>query len=421
MVPTLEAVLLQEYPEDRAVRWARGLLVAASLGLFAIALLALLLGFDDWPRSPQGVVTLFSDTMTLGVALWIAALSAGLGAVFLAVNASRRDAARSASRGAPRGGRIGLGFALFAVMMLTAASLQVKSVQRSSRAEQLEQQIAIARLKADQLDAWVDERFMALHLLASSLAGFSPDRIAAQPDIRSLVELSLVQFLANDPERVAAGIFRADGTSLALAGSLDPTELGRLAEEVRGVADSRVPAVGPIRTRPRTPAGLSLAFLVPLRVAPRFEDRIVVVSVIDPTVSLLRRIGDWPGYGAAGDIELVTRLGNQLVQVVPPLSPAGSLDESIFARTGVSTWDAEDPRGTRSLAASLPVRQLPWIVIARTDRRLAEARTEGQVRSIWAMTLATILFGGLLTLALDALLLITRASARERQDRHRRT
>ncbi len=418
-MPAVEDALPLQRPEDRAVRQARSLLVAASLGLFAIALLALLLGYDDWPRSPRDVVALFSDTLSLGVALWIAALSAGLFAVFLAVNASRH-----VPRERPRGRWIGVGFALFAVMMLSAASLQVKSVQRSSRVEQLEQQIAIARLKAEQVDTWVDERFMALHLLGSSFASFPVDRIATEPDIRGLVELSLSQFLANDPERVAAGIFRPDGTPLAVAGSLDAADLGLLAGEVRDAANSRLPSVGSVRARARSAAGLSLAFLAPLRVAPRFEDRIVVVSVIDPTVSLLRRIGEWPGYSAAGEIELVTRLGNQLVHVlapktahpVPPLAPAGSLDEAIVARTGIATWDAEDHRGKRAIAASLPVRQLPWVVITTSDQRQAAARTESQVRSIWAMTLATILFGGLLTLALDALLLITRAGARARQD-----
>ena len=90
----------------------------------------------------------------------------------------------------------------------------------------------------------------------------------------------------------------------------------------------------------------------------------------------------------------------------PPLAPVGHSGSSGLLAVAPGAVDMLDRRGNRVLAATVPVRQLPWVVIARTDHSEAEAHIAGHVRSIWTMTLAIVLFGGVIILALDALLTV---------------
>ncbi len=409
----LNAVVLEGARNHRAIAHARGLILAAAVGLLVISLLAVALGHEDWPRSMDEAVHLFSDTMSVGLLLWLWILLAGLAAVAGLLRRSRLGADAGFARG--HGERwLAAGFIAFAALMLLGGSLQVKGLQRSSQADLADQQAGIARLKADQVDAWADERAMALQRLALSLQALPLVQVAVRPEFGQLADLALRHFLAGDPERIAAGVFQSDGTPMLTAGDLKPTDLSALAVEVRAAAEARKPMAGALRTTGVRPAGLSLAFLLPVRLSADRHDRLVFVSVVDPSVTLLRRFGEWPTYSATGEVELVTQQGQQVVHIVPgkrvgnapPLAPVGHSGSSGLLAAAPGAFDMLDHRGNRVLAATVPVRQLPWVVIARTDHSEAEARIAGHVRSIWTMTLAIVLFGGVITLALDALLAV---------------
>ena len=407
----LNAVVLDGARNDRAIAHARGLIFTAAVGLLAISLLAVALGFENWPRSMDEAARLFSDTMSIGLLLWLWILLAGVAAVAGLLRRSR--AGGTFARG-PGEHWLAAGFIAFAALMVVGGSLQVKGLQRSSQADLADQQAGIARLKAEQIDAWVDERAMALQRLALSLQGLPLVQVAARPEFGELADLSLRQFLAGDPERIAAGVFRTDGTPLMTAGELKTTDLAALAVEVRAAAEARKPTTGALRTSGARPGSLSLAFLLPVRPSTDRADRLVFVSVLDPSVALLRRFGEWPTYSATSEVELVTQQGQQVVHIVPgkrtgsapPLAPVGHSGSSGLLAAAPGAVDMLDHRGNRALAATVPARQVPWVVIARTDRSEAEARIAGHVRSIWTMTLAIVLFGGVITLALDALLTV---------------
>ena len=399
---------------------ARRLVHTAALGLFGIAALALVLGLEHWPASTADALETLSETVSPGIMAAAVVIAAGLGlAAYVLLRSNRLGG--PADRSAPRGSVVlSIAFALFVLTMLVGSLLEVQAIRQSYKERQVAQQVTVARLKAEKIDSWAKERQMALEFLAASVAGFPLRLLETQPEIRQLVDVSLAQFLASDSERKAVGIFRADGRPLLSMGAFPPAVLSSLDAEVKEALEKRGPVIGTLQPEGVGLPGLVLPFIMPLGNPGRVSDALVVVSLVDPTVSLLRDFETWPTSSPTSEIVLLFREGDQLVHVVPGKGSAamaplamripvgeGRLLGAMGAMHGHGAWNALDRTGKRVLGATYRAQQLPWVVIAKTDMAEVTAELAPQVRNIWAIALALILFDGVLTLALGALLKMT--------------
>ena len=399
---------------------ARRLVYTAALGLFGIAVLALVLGLEHWPASMADALETLSETVTPAIMVAALAVSAGLGIATFALLRSNRIGG-GASRVAPRGSvTLSVAFALFVLTMLVGSLLEVQAIRQSYKDRQIDQQVTVARLKAEKIDQWVKERQMSLEFLASSVAGFPLSLLETQPEIRQLVEVSLAQFLASDPERRAVGIFRADGRPVLSMGAFSPAVQASLQAKLAEAASRRHPVIGTLQAEGMGLPGVVLPFIVPLGNPARASEALAVVSLVDPTVSLLQQFASWPTSSQTSEIVLLFREGDQLVHIVPGKSAAtmpplamripvgeGQLLGAMGAAHGRGAWNALDRTGKRVLGATYMAQQLPWVVMAKTDMSEVTAELAPQVRNIWAIALALILFDGVLTLALGALLRMT--------------
>ena len=402
---------------EQVARQARRLLYAAAVGLLSVSLLGVALGIDRWPTTlgllRQGLV---DDLVGPGSLLVAAPAAAFLGTALL-LRRSRRIASGESGRLA--GGHLWIaGLALlYALAMALTGWQQVSTMRHEFQDVRLAQQVAVARLKARQLDDWGFERMMNLRFLGGSLRTLPLEKAGSDPAIRQLVELTLAQFLASNPERLAAGLFRPDGTPLIAAGHFEPAQAGELARQVREASGRPNISAGPIMAGGATARGLSIAFFNPIDAAApgQASERLVVVSVLDPTVGVLKGFGDWPTGSQTSEVELLYRDGSEIVHIVPgkefeaaaPLSlrnPARN-EQLVGARaiaTGHGIWDGIDHHDRRVLAASFHATAFPWIVIAKTDYREAMRPVDDEARKTWAMIVALILFGFVFSLALGA-------------------
>ena len=414
-------------PIERTARRARRLIYAAAAGLFAVALLGIGLGIDTWPNSSISLRQALAESLSGGDPLLVAVPAVAFAGVALFLRRSRRIASGEATR--PSHGHIWIALlaVLYALGMTLAGWQQVTSMRLDFQQERMGQQVAIARLKARQIDDWAQERRMNLRFLGSSLKTMPLEDIETTPQIRQLVELTLAQFLSSNPERIAAGLFQPDGTPLVTAGLFDPAHAGDLARQVRDAAGGRGIVVGPVRGGGASSTGLSVPFLDPIDVAipGKPNGRLVVVSVIDPTLGVLKGFADWPTPSRTSELELIYREGDEIVHVVtgkkPGEGPALSLRNSVMnsqllgaraVTTNHAVWDAVDHHGNRVLAATYHTTAFPWIVVAKTDFHEAMQPVEGETRKIWAMIVALVLFGGLFALALEAQLTMAEALRR---------
>lgn len=399
---------------------ARRLVYTAALGLFGVAALALVLGLEYWPASATDALETLSETISSGIVAAALAVSAGLGfAAFVLLRWNSRG--RRGDRSAPRGSAaLAVAFALFVLTMLVGSLLEVRAIRESYKERQIAQQVTVARLKVEKIDLWARERQMALEFLAASVAGVPLGLLETRPEFRQLVEVSLAQFLASAPERRAVGVFRADGRPLLSMGAFPPPVLSSLQPAISEALTRRGPAIGTLAAEGVGLPGVVLPFVVPLGNPPRASDAFVIVSLVDPMVSLLRDFAAWPTPSPTSEIVLLFREGDQLVHIIsgkssavmPPLSmriPVGEgrLLGELGVAHGRGAWNALDRTGKRVLGATYMGQQVPWVVIAKTDMSEVTAELAPQVRNIWAIALALILFDGVLTLALGALLRMT--------------
>lgn len=419
--------------DDRALkviaRQARRLIWLAAFGLTAVGLFSVGARRITWPDTSTEWRSLLDDIASSGATTSAALIVASLGIAAGFLRRSRRIAEGEPRLRRPRGLVLGVLFGIFAALMLLAGALNVQGVRRVAEAEQLEQQVAVARLKAESLDAWANERLMALRFLASELGAFPLNLARTHPEVRQVLEVSLAQFMASGPERIGAGIFLPDGTPLVSEGQFTPALLDVLKTDVREVMRTQKSAIGTLRASGRSPKGMTLPFIVPLKAMPGSPDGGAVVSLIDPTVAVLRDFGRWPSPSATSEIELLQRDGDQLVHIVtgkqnddaPPLSlrTPVSNDSLIGVRAltqGKGEWNALDHHGKRVLGATYTVGHMPWTVIAKTDMTEALAHVEPEIANIWITTLTTILLGGVMTLALGALLALAEGLSLQRTD-----
>lgn len=420
--PTLDSI-------DRVARRARRLIYGAAGGLMAIGLLSLGLGIDAWPTSIGALWQALRDTPTDSGALLIVAPPIAFVGTALFLRRSRRLATGEARRLA----RGHLGIAAMALLYALGLALggwqQATSTRLDFQQERLAQQVAVARLKARQIDDWAHERMMNLRFLGSSLRAMPLDDANTSPEIRQLIELTLAQFLAANPERIAVGLFLPDGRPLVSAGYFPATQAEDLARQVAAAARGRDVSAGPVVAGGAGPRGLSIPFFAPIDATPPGKpvEKLVVMSLIDPTLGVLKGFGDWPTPSQSSELELIYRAGDEVVHIVPgrefeaaaPLSlrnavQNGQLVGAQAVQTGQAVWDATDHHGQRVLAASYRTSVFPWIVVAKTDYREAMQPLEWETRKLWTMIWALVLLGGLFALALGAQLTMADALQRLR-------
>ena len=404
----------------RMARIARRLIVAAAAGLIAMAVLGIVLTNDAWPMLWEALRALVDGGLSLGTVPTLAVVAALVLFAAFVVQRARRAAVDS-THASMAPGWLAVVFAIFCGLMLLASWLQVQSVRAEFLAERLEQQAAIARLKAQQVNDWAYERGIDARFLADTLKTLPLDDLERQPEIRQLAELVLAQFLSGHAERIAVTLARADGRPLVTAGVLPEAQKAAIERDIREAARLRRDMRGEIRAGGARPDGLSVAFLVPFTVPGRTGTlELVATALIDPTIGLLRNFSTWPMPSRSSELELVFRDGADIVHIVPP-GPDPSVPLSF--RTPSSTpgllanglsqqnegSDGIDHYGHRVVAAVQNVTAFPWIVIAKTDYAEAMGPLERQVRNIWMMTAGLVVFGGLFMLALWFQLRLTAA------------
>lgn len=416
---------------EKAARRARRLIFAAAFSLFAIALLGVLLGIDTWPDSVNALRDGLAHRLPDTGSLLVVVPAAGLAGTVLVLRQSRRMDAGDAAH-LTRGHAIIATVAVFYALAMALIGWQhVQSLRRSFQHERLDQQVAVARLKAEQIDDWSRERRMNLQFLGRSLSTLPLAAVSGNPDLHKLVELTLAQFLASNPERIAAGLFRPDGAPLVTVGAFDPAHDPDLRQEIHRAANQSSAVVGTLRVGGAGPDGLSIAFAraIDTTVPGQPAGTLVLVSVLDPTLGVFKGFANWPTASPTSQVELIFRNGNEIVHIVPdrefqsaaPLSLRNPVrNDRLFGNRadliGRGVWDAVDHHDRRVLAASYPVTDFPWTVVAKTDYREAMQPIDWETRKIWAMIVALILFGGVLSLALGAQL--TMADALRRNGRN---
>ena len=395
----------------RMERMARRLIVAAAVGLVAMAVMGIVLTHDAWPMLRQGLVALVDggpSSGTLPMLGAVAALVLFAGAVLQRARRATRERGRTSFAAA----WLAIAYIVFCSLMLTASWLQAHSVRNDFRAERLEQQAAVARLKAQQIDDWAYERGIDINFLASTLKTLPLDDIERHPEIQQLAEVVLAQFLSGHAERIAVVLSDAQGRPLVSAGTVPAQAQEAFTREMREAARRRLEMRGEIHAGGARPDGLTVAFLVPFAVPSRGGTvELVAAALIDPTIGLLRTFTQWPTSSRSSELELVFRQGSDIVHIVPRgPTPASPLSFRIptdrqglvahESRRGTAVAEGADHYGHTVVAALQDVAAFPWIVVAKTDTDEAMLPLERQVANIWLMTGAMIVFAGLFMLAL---------------------
>ena len=268
-----------------------------------------------------------------------------------------------------------VGFLLLLVATIAGAGfLLSRDIDEAFREERYAQQRGIARLKARQIDQWVQERFIDLQFLATSLRGFPS---VTQPDARDLVELVFAQVLAGHRERVGVALIGTDGKPILATGLADmagalAAPLARLAERARQ-AQTAVSLLVREGTSPR------VLVAVARPIADRGPDAGIVVAMLsDPTIELLPDVTTWPSESPTASILVAQREGSDVVYLVPVPGLSGkaflrmplatpNLNAGMAFLQGNGVREGRDYRGVPVLAASHLVTGLPWAVIAKTD------------------------------------------------------
>ncbi len=383
-----------------------------------------------------GAWTVAQDATSLGVILWmlpsvvVGALLTVYGTALLqgALSGSDVDAERVAMW--RQGRMLLLVFAIFTVTVSIAGFIYVRDLETTVRRQRLDEQLAIASLKAQVIEKWLVERWIDTNWLAKSIGSLplsSPDLASGD---RALMEVLFAELLAGSSERIAIRLYAANGRLVAQAG--EPAAPEGAAAFARRTAESGDPARPRIDQR-RTPAGTLLVdFVQPIMVAGTATPIAWLVVRVDPAVSLLPEVQRWPVNSATSEVALVRREGNEAVYVAKPLYLPDDRRLPLgipLSETGVvGVWAVLGGEGVREgvdyrrvpvLAAARRVAGIDWHVIAKTD--IAEALTpiDRRARLIVGLTAGAILLAAATTLGLWQANRSSMAALRERYARER--
>lgn len=273
-------------------------------------------------------------------------------------------------------------YLVFAGSTMAIGWLFAVELEASMMRDRLEQQRAIAGLKAQQVDKWIAERLLDEELLATALSGPAFEKVQRDGAEARQSILTLTEFLANYPERVAVSLFLADGKVLAHLGhGAGPDPQVASAVEKLAAAHGTSTIIDVYRTAEAVPR-VHMAIIV--AVLARGRDRVegYLATTLDPFRVLFKDVAVWPGPSPSSEVVVVRRDGPDVVFVTPPrlmttvpdplqfreridgsaLPAARALVEGDGVRLG------PDYRGIEVVTASQHVDRLPWTVVAKTDR-----------------------------------------------------
>lgn len=272
-------------------------------------------------------------------------------------------------------------YLVFAVLTISIGWLFADELHASMMRDRFEQQRAIARLKAQQIDKWVAERLLDAELLGTALSAAPFEDLQRDgAEVRPLI-LALTEFLAGYPERVAVSLFSADGKMSAHLGrGAGPDPEVASAIDVLVAARGTSEIVDAYRTAETAPL-VHMAIIV--AVAPRGRDQPkgYLATTLDPFRVLFKEVAAWPGPSPSSEVVVVRRDGPDVVFVTPPrLMPAVSNPMQFRERIEGSRLPAAravvegdgvrigpDYRGVEVVTASRHVDRLPWAVVVKTD------------------------------------------------------
>lgn len=327
--------------------------------------------------------------------------------------AARVEASEDAMRRQTR--QLGLVFFIVALALAGIGYLFVNDIDRTFRQERFAQQAAIAGLKAQQVDKWLLEGAVQTELLGTALRALPLERLPEDRDTAQLVSLMLAEFLARNPERVAASLFSSDGKLLYYVGDDGPGEEAAKIALAAAATPARLRIIDVhLKDKPPPPKA-RMGFVVPIASANAAAPVIAVVAVtVDPSHGFFSLIQSWPTPSESSEILLVSRQGDDVVYLTPPRLPKPIPAPFTFrlplSQTGLPAAEAvlrgdgvregTDYRGGRVLTASHHVTGLPWFVIAKTDAEEAMRPLHRQVTIIVLVIAATLVLAGVMVAVL---------------------
>jgi PAS domain S-box-containing protein len=276
---------------------------------------------------------------------------------------------------------LGLTFLMLAATIIGFGTLAYRHQADTFKAQQYQQQAAIARLKAGQIERWVDWHRQDAELLRSD-----PDLIeAARLLSRGAAEKDALHMsmhfegLLGTGRWAGIGLYAPDGRPLLLTGSADVADAGHRQTIAAALADGKV-RLYDLHAADKPELSFHIDFLVPIYAGPGGGPPLgVVILSADPRKTLFEMVQTWPVPSASSETLLVRRDGDDILYLSPlrhsdqrPLSLRRPLDDgsrisSQAVLRGEGVHEGTDYRGMTVLAAFQPIEGTPWHIVAKTD------------------------------------------------------
>ncbi len=321
-------------------------------------------------------------------------------------------------------------YAILAAALIAFGVFSYTSYEASLNEQVHERLAAIASLKTTEISAWRAERIGDGELLQRTpRLGGLVERALSEPDQAAARE-ELIHWLqqvqkANDYSQVSL----VDATGKRVLSASPEGEVvdeGLTREAAEAMATGKVTIADFHRDGSlETPVHLSVA--VPIVSEAADGKPIAVIAMrVDPTVFLFPYIQQWPGNSPTAETVLVGRVGDDalfLSQLRHGAAPAASIKvpltatdvpavQAALGRTGVMT--GVDYQGVPVVAATKPVPDSPWAIVARMD--VAEVYTPVRARLRLTIVAEVIILGAGLLGVLHVLGLQSVRLDRERLD-----
>ncbi len=361
-----------------------------------------------------GVWAVMQSAATLSVIYWLLP-AVVVGALFTVYGTHLLQDATIRSkpevdRGAlVRHGRmLGAVFVIFSITVSVASFVYVVDLRTTIRQQRLDQQAAIAGLKAGMVQKWLFERSMAAQLLAASIRNLAPDARELTREQADLADLLFAEALAGQHDSLAIRLFAPDGRLIAAMGDAMEARTGALREPPTAAGG------GPRIEERRTAKGdMLFDFVLPIAKGPIAKDRgpgaagPYLVVTADPARTLLPEVGRWPNDSASSEILLARREGDDAVLVVSPAKAASGSPAPLTVplsrttamavqavRNGDGVREGLDERNIAVLSASRHIEGTGWYLIAKTDVAEALAPLDRRIRLVIWATLGAIVLAG---------------------------
>lgn len=383
--------MMHDKQDARGLRW----LTDSHLLFLSLSLVAVIYTFvGAWlvtagPLDPLAHTAAFIDHLVSRwmVATYVVAVSFVAFGVWYLRTAPQRLGNRRNFNAIMRRQALWLTLVWFAVTasLTGIAVLYTGHLERTSRADQVTKEEAVARLKAGQVDQWLLDGSIGAARLAASLARLPLVGLPAERNVRVAVDLLIAEFLAGNANRTAVSLVTPDGGVLVHLGEADAPrgEAVRAALAAAAGQDRRAGIVD-IYPTDETPPRMRMIFVTPVAAPGGKGPAAAILEVsVDPYRGFFQRFGERPAPGATSTPAILRRDGDEAVFVTPPPhrepapAPAPLSVRVPLADTGLAEVQAllrgngafvgRDTRGVEVLAAAHRVTGLPWTVFVSTD------------------------------------------------------